>query len=60
MVDATPGYREGESGSSGGKSVWRVCLMLLAFTAGALALTALTARPRQVWTVDRLHPEIAL
>jgi putative membrane protein len=40
--------------------VWRACLVLLAFTAGALALTALTARRRQVWTVDRLHPEIAL
>jgi putative membrane protein len=40
--------------------VWRACLVLLAFTAGALALTAFTARRRQVWTVDRLHPEIAL
>ncbi|OEV08779.1 YhgE/Pip family protein [Streptomyces nanshensis] len=40
--------------------VWRACLVLLAFTAGALALTAVTARRRQVWTVDRLHPEIAL
>ncbi|OEU88320.1 hypothetical protein DB35_18375 [Streptomyces abyssalis] len=40
--------------------VWQACLVLLAFTAGALALTALTAHRRQVWTVDRLHPEIAL
>lgn len=40
--------------------VWRACLVLLAFTAGALALTAFTARRKQVWTVDRLHPEIAL
>jgi putative membrane protein len=40
--------------------VWRACLVLLAFTVGALALTAVTARRRQVWTVDRLHPEIAL
>ncbi|NLU74556.1 YhgE/Pip domain-containing protein [Streptomyces sp. HNM0575] len=40
--------------------VWRACLVLLAFTAGALALTAVTARRRRVWTVDRLHPEIAL
>lgn len=40
--------------------VWRACMVLLAFTAGALALTAATARRRQVWTLDRLHPEIAL
>jgi len=40
--------------------VWRACLVLLAFTAGALAATALTARRKQVWTLDRLHPEIAL
>lgn len=36
------------------------CLVLAAFTAGALALTALTARRRQVWTLDRLHPELSL
>ena len=40
--------------------VWRACLVLLAFTVGSLALTAVTAGRRQVWTVDRLHPEIAL
>jgi putative membrane protein len=40
--------------------VWRACLVLLAFTAGALALTAVTARRKQVWTLDRLHPEVAL
>lgn len=40
--------------------VWRACIVLAAFTAGALALTVLTARRKQVWTVDRLHPEIAL
>ncbi|GJF32362.1 hypothetical protein KNE206_50620 [Kitasatospora sp. NE20-6] len=35
-------------------------LVLLAFWAGALALTVLTARGRQVWTVSRLHPELSL
>ncbi len=40
--------------------VWRACLVLLAFTAGALTLTAWTAHRKQVWTVDRLHPEISL
>ncbi|MFG2130391.1 YhgE/Pip family protein [Streptomyces sp. NPDC048751] len=40
--------------------VWRACAVLAAFTAGALALTALSARRRQVWTLDRLHPELSL
>ncbi|WP_326669576.1 YhgE/Pip domain-containing protein [Streptomyces sp. NBC_01257] len=40
--------------------VWQGCAVLLAFTAGALALTALSARRRQVWTLDRLHPELSL
>ncbi|MEU4966168.1 YhgE/Pip domain-containing protein [Streptomyces smyrnaeus] len=40
--------------------VWRACLVLLAFTVGALALTAVTARRKQVWTLDRLRPEISL
>ncbi len=40
--------------------VWRACLVLLAFTVSALVLTAWTARSKQVWTLDRLHPEIAL
>lgn len=40
--------------------VWRACAVLLAFTLAALALTAVSARRKQVWTVDRLHPEIAL
>ncbi|MEU3895754.1 YhgE/Pip domain-containing protein [Streptomyces sp. NPDC045251] len=40
--------------------VWHACVVLAAFTAGALALTALSARRRQVWTVDRLHPELTL
>jgi putative membrane protein len=40
--------------------VWHACVVLVAFTAGALALTALSARRRQVWTLDRLHPELTL
>ncbi|MEU6592037.1 YhgE/Pip domain-containing protein [Streptomyces sp. NPDC046881] len=40
--------------------VWQACGVLAAFTAGALALTALAARRRQVWTPDRLHPELSL
>ncbi|WP_328970803.1 YhgE/Pip domain-containing protein [Streptomyces sp. NBC_00239] len=34
--------------------------VLVAFTAAALALTALAARGKQVWTMDRLHPELSL
>jgi putative membrane protein len=40
--------------------VWQACAVLTAFTAGALALTAVSARRRQVWTLDRLHPELTL
>ncbi|MFD8569254.1 YhgE/Pip family protein [Streptomyces sp. NPDC059639] len=40
--------------------VWTACAVLAAFTAGALALTALTARRKQVWSLDRLHPELSL
>ncbi|MGA4842514.1 YhgE/Pip family protein [Streptomyces sp. G45] len=40
--------------------VWQACAVLLAFTAGALALTAVAARRKQVWTLDRLHPELSL
>ncbi|WP_330350067.1 YhgE/Pip domain-containing protein [Streptomyces sp. NBC_00582] len=40
--------------------VWNACGVLVLFTAGALALTALSARRRQVWTLDRLHPELSL
>ncbi|MBT2504640.1 YhgE/Pip domain-containing protein [Streptomyces sp. ISL-98] len=40
--------------------VWTGSLVLLAFTAGALALTAVSARRKQVWTLDRLHPELSL
>src|SRR5690606_23447698 len=40
--------------------VWQACAVLAAFTAGAVALTALSARRRQVWTMARLHPELSL
>ncbi|WP_411105983.1 YhgE/Pip family protein [Streptomyces sp. cmx-4-9] len=40
--------------------VWQGCAVLAAFTAGALALSALAARGKQVWTMDRLHPELSL
>ncbi|HZF87364.1 YhgE/Pip domain-containing protein [Streptomyces sp.] len=40
--------------------VWQACAVLAAFTVGALALTALSARRRQVWTLDKLHPELSL
>ncbi|MFD5161422.1 YhgE/Pip family protein [Streptomyces hawaiiensis] len=40
--------------------VWHACVVLTAFTAAALALTAVAARRRQVWTLDRLHPELSL
>ncbi|WP_369211560.1 YhgE/Pip family protein [Streptomyces flavofungini] len=40
--------------------VWLACAVLTAFTLGALALTALSARRKQVWTLDRLHPELTL
>ncbi|MEW2165808.1 YhgE/Pip domain-containing protein [Streptomyces sp. NPDC007084] len=40
--------------------VWLACAVLSAFTAAALALTALSAHRRQVWTLDRLHPELSL
>ncbi|MFJ8823260.1 YhgE/Pip family protein [Streptomyces sp. NPDC102467] len=47
--------------SGGGPGpVWQACVVLTAFTAGALALTAWTARRKQVWTLDRLHPELSL
>ncbi|WP_338496990.1 YhgE/Pip domain-containing protein [Streptomyces sp. SJL17-4] len=40
--------------------VWQACAVLAAFTLGALALTAVSARRKQVWTLDRLHPELTL
>ncbi|MGW7455978.1 YhgE/Pip family protein [Streptomyces sp. NPDC054787] len=41
-------------------SVWQGAAVLVAFTVGALGLTALAARGKQVWTMDRLHPELSL
>ncbi|MFF7411159.1 YhgE/Pip family protein [Streptomyces lydicus] len=40
--------------------VWQGCAVLSAFTLGALALTALTARGRQVVRMKDLHPELSL
>lgn len=40
--------------------VWLGCAVLGAFTVGALALTAFTARRKQVWSLSRLHPELSL
>ncbi|WP_406182199.1 YhgE/Pip family protein [Streptomyces sp. NBC_01006] len=40
--------------------VWVGCAVLAAFTVGSLLLTALAARGKQVWTMDRLHPELSL
>ncbi|MDX3852880.1 YhgE/Pip domain-containing protein [Streptomyces sp. AK02-01A] len=40
--------------------VWGACGVLAAFTAGALVLTTVSARRKQVWTFDRLHPELSL
>ncbi|MFT9790670.1 YhgE/Pip family protein [Streptomyces rhizosphaericola] len=40
--------------------VWLGCAVLAAFTVGALALTAWTARRKQVWSLSRLHPELSL
>ncbi|MFB6440383.1 YhgE/Pip family protein [Streptomyces sp. NPDC056411] len=40
--------------------VWQGCGVLAAFTVGALALTALTARGRQVVRMKDLHPELSL
>jgi putative membrane protein len=40
--------------------VWQACAVLAALTAGALVLTAVAARRREVWTLGRLHPELSL
>ncbi|MFJ4698540.1 YhgE/Pip family protein [Streptomyces sp. NPDC088768] len=40
--------------------VWEGCAVLSGFTLAALALTAWRARRAQVWTVERLHPELSL
>ncbi|MEU7261731.1 YhgE/Pip domain-containing protein [Streptomyces rimosus] len=40
--------------------VWQGSIVLAAFTIGALALTSLTARSRQVVRMKDLHPELSL
>ncbi|MFD7667067.1 YhgE/Pip family protein [Streptomyces sp. NPDC059788] len=40
--------------------VWQGSVVLTAFTVGALALTSLTARSRQVVRMKDLHPELSL
>ncbi|MFE5210717.1 YhgE/Pip family protein [Streptomyces sp. NPDC056600] len=40
--------------------VLQACAVLLAYTAGALVLTSVAARRKQVWTFDRLRPELSL
>jgi putative membrane protein len=40
--------------------VWQACAVLAVFIAGSLVLTSITARSRRVWTVQRLHPELAV
>ncbi|WP_328722181.1 YhgE/Pip domain-containing protein [Streptomyces sp. NBC_00247] len=44
----------------GSGPVLQGCAVLAAFTAGSLALTAVAARGKQVWTLERLHPELSL
>lgn len=41
-------------------SVWQGSLVLTLFLAGALLLTALTARRNRVWSMKRLHPALRL
>lgn len=40
--------------------VVQACGVLAAFLVGTALLTVLTARKRQMWTLDRLHPELTL
>lgn len=40
--------------------MWQGSVVLLVFTAGALVLTSLTARGRQVVRMKDLHPELSL
>jgi len=41
-------------------AVWQATLVLLAFLAGALLLTTLSARANRMWTMKRLHPALRL
>ncbi|GAA2824125.1 YhgE/Pip domain-containing protein [Kitasatospora paracochleata] len=47
---------------SGGDTaiVWQGCAVLAAYWLGSLALTVLTARGKQMWSMSRLHPELSL
>ncbi|WP_064456238.1 YhgE/Pip family protein [Streptomyces hygroscopicus] len=40
--------------------VWSACGVLIGYGVAALALTAWSARRRQVWSLNRLHPELSL
>ncbi|MFJ9108024.1 YhgE/Pip family protein [Streptomyces sp. NPDC102283] len=59
MTYVVEGLRRLITGGSLGP-VWLGCAVLGAFTVGALALTAFTARRKQVWSLSRLHPELSL
>ncbi|MEV6315091.1 YhgE/Pip domain-containing protein [Streptomyces sp. NPDC051776] len=59
MTHVVEGLRRLISGG-GLEPVWHGTVVLLAYTLGALALTAWSARRKQVWTLDRLHPELSL
>jgi putative membrane protein len=41
-------------------AVWQSTAVLVGFAAVALVATTLAARRQRVWTVRRLHPELAL
>ncbi|HEY6794488.1 MAG TPA: YhgE/Pip family protein, partial [Kineosporiaceae bacterium] len=43
-----------------GAAVWRSTAVLVGFAAAALALTTLAARRQRVWSIRRLHPDLAL
>ncbi|MEU6081996.1 YhgE/Pip domain-containing protein [Streptomyces sp. NPDC047108] len=59
MTHVVEGLRRLISGG-GLEPVWQGTAVLVAYTLGALALTAWSARRKQVWTLDRLHPELSL
>jgi len=59
MSYVVTGLRHLLSGGPAG-AVWQSVLVLGGFAAAALALTTLAARRRRVWSIRRLHPELAL
>ncbi|WKX69845.1 YhgE/Pip family protein [Streptomyces sp. XD-27] len=59
MTYVVAGLRRLISGGGLGP-VWEACAVLAACTGAALALTAWSARRKQVWSLDRLHPELSL